>query len=120
MSKNQQKFALFAFQGEIMCFAHVLLNALDLNSKEYDVKIIIEGSSTKLIKEFHNSPEAPFFNLYKKVKDLKLIDAVCFACATKMGSIEEVKLEGLPIKKEMSGHPSISEYIEKGYTIITF
>ena len=28
-----RKFALFAFEGEEMCFNHVLLNALDLDSK---------------------------------------------------------------------------------------
>jgi hypothetical protein len=116
-----KQFCLFAFQGEIMCFAHVLLNALDMQDKGYNVKIVIEGSSTTLIKTFHDQKEkAPFFNLYAKVKDLKLIDAVCKACATKMGSIEEVKAENLPIVGDMNGHPSMSKYIDAGYEIITF
>jgi len=37
------KVALFAFNGDPMCFAHVLINALDLREKNYDVRLIIEG-----------------------------------------------------------------------------
>ena len=103
-----------------MCFAHVLLNALDMSEKGYDIKVIIEGSSTKLIKNFHEEQDFPFRQQYLKVKENNLIDAVCKACATKMGSIEEVKAEGLPIKGEMSGHPSLASYVDDGYSIITF
>ena len=34
-----RKFVLFAFNGELMCFIHVLLNALDMQEKGFDVKI---------------------------------------------------------------------------------
>ena len=117
---QKKKVVLVAFQGEIMCFAHVLLNGLDMYEKGYDVKIVIEGSSTKLIKNFYNDPNFPFRQQYLKIKEKKLIDAVCKACSTKMESIEEVELEGLPIKGEMSGHPSLASYIDDGYLIITF
>ena len=42
-----KKVALFAFNGELMCFIHVLLNALDMNKKGYEVKIVIEGSGPR-------------------------------------------------------------------------
>ena|SRR6056297_3229839 len=117
---NKKK-VLFAFNGDPMCFVHVLLNALDMNDSDYDVLVVIEGSSTKLIKKFHDDKEkAPFYGLYKKVKDAGLIDAVCKACATKMGAIDEAKAEGLPIKGDMSGHPSMSQYTSEGYDVITF
>jgi len=38
-----EKVALFAFNGEPMCFIHVLLNALDMKEKGIDVKTIIAG-----------------------------------------------------------------------------
>ena len=99
-----KKIVLCAFQGEMMCFAHVLLNGLNMHEKGYDVKIVIEGSSTKLIKEFHDKKEkAMFFVKYQEVKSKKLIDAVCKACATKMGSIQEVEKEGLPIVGDIDG-----------------
>ena len=115
-----EKIVLFAFNGDPMCFVHVLLNALDMLENNYEVKVVIEGSATKLIKEFHDNPNAPFLDLYKKVKDRKLIDAVCKACATKMGSIKEVELENLPIVGDLKGHPKMTFYIDQGYTIITF
>ena len=46
-----KKVVLFAFNGELMCFVHVLLNALEMKTKGYEVKIVIEGSATRLIPE---------------------------------------------------------------------
>jgi len=114
-----KKVALFAFNGEAMCFAHVLLNGIDLNENGYDVKIIIEGTATKQVKELADEAK-PFANLYKKVKELGLIDCVCKACAAKTGSLEAATQQALPICDEMTGHPSIRRYSEQGYEIITF
>ena len=44
-----KKIALFVFNGDPMCFIHVLLNALDMKGKGDEAKIIIEGASVKLI-----------------------------------------------------------------------
>jgi hypothetical protein len=43
-----KKFAMFAFNGDPMCFIHVLINALDLKEKGHDVALVIEGSSVRL------------------------------------------------------------------------
>ena len=86
----------------------------------YDIKIIIEGEATKLIKSYHDEKEkAPFYALYSEVKEKGLIDAVCRACATKMKAVKEAEAEGLPLVGDMSGHPSMSKYTEQGYKIIT-
>lgn len=114
-----KKVVLFAFNGELMCFAHVLLNALDMKEREYDVKIVMEGSATKLIRDL-NKPETPFSNLYKKVKEADLIECACKACTAKMGTLTEAEEQNIPLEGEMSGHPSISSYMEKGYTVLTF
>lgn len=113
------KHALFAFNGEAMCFVHVLLNAIDLYENDYEVKVIIEGSATKLVKELADE-SAPFSNLYHKVKDLGLIDCVCKACAAKMGSLEAATEQNLPLCDDMKGHPGIRQYFEKGFNVITF
>lgn len=114
-----KKRVLVAFNGELMCFVHVLLNALDMKSRGYDVKIVIEGAATKLIPEL-SAEASPLRNLYQKVKEEGLIDAVCKACATKMKVLGAVEAEGLPISDEMSGHPSMARYIDAGYEVITF
>lgn len=114
----EKKMAIFAFQGEPMCFAHALLNTLDLNEQGYEVKLIIEGSATRLVQVFMN-PQEPFADLYEKVKQAGLIDCVCRACATKMGTLTAAEDQRLPLCREMSGHPSMARYLEQGYQIIT-
>ena len=112
------KTAIFAFKGNPICFVHVLLNAIDLHDRGRAVKIILEGEATKLIIDLRK-PEHPLHALYEKVKKLELIDAVCRACAIKMGALEAAEAEGLKIADEMSGHVGMAPYIKKGYTIVT-
>jgi hypothetical protein len=47
------KVALVAFQAEKMCFAHVLLNALDIKGRGGEAIIIIEGQATKLLQDLN-------------------------------------------------------------------
>ena len=114
-----KKIALFAFNGEPMCFVHALLTALEMNERKYDVKLIIEGTATKLVEKLAE-PEAQFADLYAKVKEKKLIDCVCRACAHKTGSLLSAEEQGLPLCAEMKGHPSMARYIEEGFEVITF
>jgi hypothetical protein len=114
-----EKIALFAFNGDPMCFIHVLLNALDFSAKDYEVKLVIEGSATKLIPEL-DEENHPLHNLYKKVKEQVLLAGACKACSQKMGTLQAAKNQGLHILEDMSGHPSIESFIEQGYKIITF
>ncbi len=113
------KVVVFAFNGEAMCFAHALLNTLDMKAKGYDVRMVIEGTATVQIKELADK-DKPFANLYAKVKEQSLIDCVCLACSSKMDVLSVAEEQGLPICDEMSGHPSMTRYIESGYQIITF
>lgn len=114
-----QKVILAAFQGDAMCFVHVLLNTLDMAAKGMEARIIIEGQAVKLPPELAK-PEHVFHELYQKVKTAGLIEGVCQACATKLGSLEAVKAEGLPLLSDMNGHPSLGRYLAAGYTILTF
>ncbi len=114
-----KKVAIFAFNGETMYFAHALLNVLDMKGKGYDVKLIIEGSATRQIKELLE-PDKPFAKIYGRVKEMGLIDCVCQACSAQTGSLESAKEQKLPLCKEMSGHPSIARYIEAGYEVLVF
>ncbi len=110
---------LYAFNGEMMCFVHVLLNALDMHDREEDVLIVFEGASVKLIPELEKK-DNPFSGLYNRAKEAGLIDGACKACSAKLGVLEAVEKAGIKLLDNMLGHPSISAYQEKGYTIITF
>jgi hypothetical protein len=115
----KKKIALFAFNGDPMCFIHVILNALDLKKRGHEVKVIVEGSATKLADQFENKSN-PFYKQYQDLKSSGLVDCFCKACSNKMESLEEVQRLGFNTCDELMGHPSIGKYLELGYTIITF
>lgn len=109
------KTVIFAFNGNPMCFVHVLLNALDMDARGREAKIVIEGEAVKLVKEMEESGNP----LYMKAKEKGLIDCICEGCSAKMGVLEFNKTVGIPLSGEMSGHPSMLSYMEKGYAVIT-
>ncbi|MBN1539495.1 MAG: DsrE family protein [Candidatus Thermoplasmatota archaeon] len=113
------KIALFAFNGDQMCFIHVLLNTLDMHERGYDVRLVIEGSATKLVASM-NVPEDPLHVLYSQVKEKGLVHCVCKACASKMGTLASAQEQGLAVCGPMKGHPSMAEYREQGYEVIVF
>ncbi|MEY8304443.1 cytoplasmic protein [Anaerosalibacter bizertensis] len=110
-----KKVAFFAFNGEQMCFMHLLLNAVDMHEKGMEVKIVMEGKAVKLIKELEESNN----KMYKKAKELNLFDSVCKACSAKMGVLEYNENCGIPLNGDLNGHPPMYPYISEGYEIIT-
>lgn len=114
-----KKIALFVFNGDPMCFIHVLLNALDMGHKGYDAKIIIEGAATKLIPELKKKGH-PLHQLRKEAKSEGLVEGICKACSNKTETIAAAKAQGLPLLEDMLGHPSMSRYYTAGYEIINF
>jgi len=113
------KFALFVFNGDPMCFIHVLLNALDMKEKGNEAKIIIEGSATQLIPELAKS-DHPMHQLWQKVNDGGLVAGACRACSNKMGTLKDAEAQGLSLLDDMSGHPGMAGYRADGYEIISF
>lgn len=114
-----KKFALFVFNGDPMCFIHVLLNALDMKDRGNEVKIIIEGASVKLIPELAKSGN-PLNGLWKKCIEAGLVEGVCKACSTKLGTADAAIEQGFDLLDGMSGHPGMASYRESDYEIITF
>lgn len=113
------KIALLAYNGELTCFAHVMLYAIDFQSKGYSVKVVIEGAATRLITDLAK-PGAPFANLYSQLREKGLLACICRACAQKMGTLDEAERQGLAIVGDMQGHPSIEGFLRDGYTILSF
>ena len=114
-----KKVVLFAFNGEAMCFVHVLLNGLDMKTNGYDVKIVIEGAATKLIPEM-NLPGGPLYGLFQKAREKGIIEGTSRACSVKMDTIKDAEGIGLNLLDDMSGHPGIAHYMDAGYDVITF
>ena len=116
---NQDKTILFAFRGDPLCFVHVLLNGIDLYERGKEGAIIIEGDAVTLVAQM-SQPGHFLSALYQKAKDLKLFKGACKACATKLGAVEAIEKEGIPLIGKMSGHPSMGGFMAEGYNIITF
>jgi hypothetical protein len=114
-----KKVALFPFRGELLCFVHVLLNALDMQARGYDVRLVLEGASVTLVPQLAD-PDNQFHQLYAKVLASGVLDGACKACSTKLGVAEAVRAAGIALIGSMGGHPAMGEYLDQGYEIITF
>lgn len=114
-----RKVALFVFNGDPMCFVHVLLNALDMSDKGSEVRIVVEGAATKLIPEMLK-PDHPLANLYKKALEKGLFAGACKACSVKLGVHQAIEQTKLPLIGDMNGHPGMAQYLEAGFEIISF
>lgn len=110
---------LYAFNGELMCFVHVLLNAKDMTEKGIKTTIVLEGASVTLIPKLEKE-STPFHDLYLSVKEAGLFDGACKACSAKLNVLDDIRDSGIHLIGDMAGHPSMAEYMQKGYTIITF
>jgi hypothetical protein len=113
------KVALFVFNGDPMCFIHVLLNSLDMSDRGTENCIVIEGAATKLISELA-AAEHPLHTLWEQTKARGLVAGACKACSQKMGVLEAARDQGLALLDEMNGHPAMGRYREEGYEVITF
>lgn len=114
-----RKIALFAFNGDPMCFIHVLLNTRDMHDRGCDVRLVIEGSATQLVEPL-DKEDHPLHGLFTEVEEKGLIHCVCRACANKMGTLEKAEEMGLPLCGDLAGHPSMGACMEEGYEVIVF
>jgi hypothetical protein len=118
MSENKPV-VLFAFRGDPLCFIHVLLNGIDLHEKGHQGLIVLEGESVTLVEKM-SQPDHFLSSLYLKARSAGIIHGACKACSAKLNATEAVKKEGIPLIGDMAGHPAMSDFIEKGYQVITF
>jgi len=112
------KVIVFAFQGEPVCFAHAMMNVLDMDEKGFETKLIIEGKACALIGGL-KEPAHPHHRLYSRIIAKGLLAGICRACCHQMGSLAEAEAQGLPLLSDMNGHPPMEPWISRGYRIIT-
>ncbi len=114
-----EKAALFVFNGDPMCFIHVLLNALDMKKQGIDARIVIEGAATSLIPELEKS-DHPLHGLWQQVRSKDLVEGFCKACAGKLNTQAAAESIGLQPLEDMLGHPGMAGYRKRGFEVITF
>jgi hypothetical protein len=114
-----EKIALFVFKGDAPCFVHVMLNAIDMLEKGLEVKVILEGESSRVLAEI-SRPNHPMHATFEKTKRLGLLAGACKACAHAMGTLDAVANEELALLDDMHGHAGMAAYIQNGFRVITF
>lgn len=72
-----EKVVIFAFVGELPCFAHALLNGLDMKKRGWDVKLVVEGAATRLLKEPGGSGKAVC--LFVSTGASRRVDRLCLS-----------------------------------------
>lgn len=110
-----KKILFYGMTGEKMCFNHMLLNALDLSEAGYEVKVIFEGASVKLVPVF----EGEKFPTYIRAKEKGLIAGVCKACSVMMKVDKDVEKLGLEVIADMNGHAGMKKYLEEGFEVVS-
>lgn len=110
-----KKILYYAMTGEKMCFQHILMNALDLKAEGYEVKIIFEGASVKLVPVFEEEKNP----LYLKAKEEGLIAGVCLACSKVLGVYETIAGGETSFLNDMNGHAGMKPYLNQGYEVIS-
>jgi predicted peroxiredoxin len=116
----KEKIALVLMAGlDMPCrMVHTLLWALDVTARGGDAKIVLEGEAPHWLLELPD-PKHGRHQLYRKAKDMGLIDAVCKACAVQAQAVEAAAAEGLRLVFDASGHVSLMPYAGEGYQIVT-
>lgn len=109
-----KKYLFYAMKGENMCFAHLLMNALDLHEAGNEVKIVFEGPAVKLPKILIEEDNP----LYKKAVEKDLIAGVCLACSKMMDLYDYNKELPYPLLSDMMNHAGMKPFTEKGYEVI--
>jgi hypothetical protein len=56
--------------------------------------------------------------LYIKAKEKGLLDCICKACSAKMGVLEYNQSLKIPMGDDLKGHPSMEQYMKKGYDVL--
>jgi hypothetical protein len=116
---NMKNVAIFVHAGEneLGRAVHGLLYAEEINAAGGNVKLIFDGEGTLWIRRFED-PSHPMNPLYKKVKELGVIEA-CEYCAGAFGATEDVQKANISSAKDNQGHASIAKLIAEDYHIIT-
>ncbi len=98
-----------------------IVNALELAKELQDhddeVKIIFDGAGTEWIPELEDI-EHDAHPLYNAVK--QNIYGACRFCAKAFGVFKEIKESEIDLLDEYDQHPSLRNFITKGYQIINF
>ena len=101
---------------------NALTTAYDLKERKQEVKVLFQGTGTRWVEVLSN-PEHILYKLNDAVSDK--IEGACGGCADVFGATEKVEHVGLPLIRNLkipgtNGVTSLGQYLQDGYTIVSF
>lgn len=91
--------------------------AKELQEHNDEVKIVFDGAGTKWVPELDDESHDAH-PLFEAVSES--IHGACRFCSKAFGVFQEVKSSEVDLLDEYDQHPSLRNFIEKGYQIVTF
>lgn len=110
---------MFIFTDRADTFAHAVLNALDMFERDMDVRVVLDGRATRVLKKAGKASDPVGF-LLSEALGASLVDCVCQSCADRYRTLDAAVQMNLPLTEPAQGHPSIADYLAQGYEILTF
>lgn len=116
---------LFILFSEDACRQnHALMYALDLREKGHEVKLILEGSATRMVSALGDAGAAPGA-LLREARDAGILAGACGRASSGCASedptrkvAEVAEAAGVRLLSEMRGHASIEPYVRDGYELV--
>ena len=120
----KRKLLFLIFTDEVCKLYHSIIYALDLKENGHQVKIILEGLSTKKIKEICEENE-DMKALLMQLREHDLLIGACKAASHGCGSSksdvpEWMRDREIRLLEDLDGHAGITYLVEQGYEIVTF
>ena len=107
-----------ATEDNKMQLMHLLLNANNFHEKGYDVAVVLECASPKLLIGLEDSSIR--LQIFDTALKNGIIDHACRACTANFKATESAEKLGVPLKGELSGHSDLLKFAQDGYSIISF
>jgi hypothetical protein len=116
---------LFVLFSEDACRQnHALLYALDLHEKGHEVKLILEGSATRMVSAM-NLAESPPGALLRRARDAGILAGACGRASSGCASddparkvAELAEAAGVKLLRDLGGHASIEPFVRDGYELV--
>ena len=103
--------------GDLGRIANAIETAKELKNANDEVKIIFDGAGVKWVPKLSDETNK-LHSSFEMLKDN--IAGVCSFCSNAFGVKNAAQASGVKLLDEFEGHPSLKQYLDKGYQVITF
>jgi len=98
---------------------HALLYSKELKSHGHEVVLVFDGAGTEWVEKWAKADSTDkLANSYKELREMGITQVVCDFCASAFKVKESLQNSEVTLSDEYQGHPSIAEWVDKGYEII--